>query len=272
MICPVFKLAIIALVAILFIPLVSNSFAASNIEITIATGASSPVSKLWFSPPESNAFVGDTIEISNGDTVPHEIVSGTPNSGPDGKFDTGTLNPGRSFPYTVTSSDVGTIQFYDKYDPWMVGSVLVQSVPTGYKVKTDVGADVGDGKTTFDVQYQSIKDIISASVGTKDHSLTFVLVGQTSQSSNLVLRLPNALIMPPFLGVQLDGQFTDNFTVSQQPGFNVITIPITPLTEQVSIVGSSVVPEFGPVVVLVLTISIVTIVLFTRIRPVHRLG
>lgn len=267
-----YKLSIIALAAILLIPLASNSFAASNIEITIATGSSSPTSNLWFSPPESNAFVEDTIEISNGDTVPHEIVSGTPDSGPDGKFDTGTLNPGLSFSYLVTSNDVGTIHFYDKYHPWMVGSVLVQGAPTGYKIVPNVGHDVGDGKTTFDVQYQSIKDILDFSVGTKDHSLNFVLVGQTNQSSNLVLRLPNALIMPPFLGIQLDGQFVNDYTISQEPGLNIITIPITPLTEQVSIVGSSVVPEFGPVALLVLAISIVTIVLFTRLMPIHRLG
>lgn len=268
-----YKFSIIALAAILLIPLASNSFAASNIEITIASGSSSPTSHLWFSPTQSNAFVGDTIEISNADTVPHEIVSGTPDSGPDGKFDTQTLNPGLSFSYLVTSSDVGTIHFYDKYDTWMVGSVLVQGAEsTGYKVVSNVGHNVGDGKTTFDVQYQSIKDIRDFSVGTKDHSLNFVLVGQTNQSSKLILRLPNALIMPPFLGIQLDGQFINDFTISQEPGLNVITIPITPLTEQVSIVGSSVVPEFGPVAFLVLAISIVTIVLFTRFMPVHRLG
>jgi predicted secreted protein with PEFG-CTERM motif len=267
----VFKLAIITLAAILLIPVVSNVFAASNIEVIIATGSSSPKSNLWFSPPETNANVGDTIEISNGDTVPHEIVSGTPDSGPDEKFDTGTLNPGLSFSYLVTSKDVGTLHFYDKNYPWMVGNILVQSTPTGYKVFRGVGHDVGDGKTTFDVQYQSIKDIIGASVGQKDHSLNFILVGKTNQSSNLVLRLPNALIMPPFLGIQRDGQFINDFTISQEPGLNVITVPITPLSEQVSVVGSAVVPEFGPVAVLVLAISIVTIVLFTKFRPIHRL-
>lgn len=268
-----YKFFLIALASILLIPLVSNSFAASNIEITIATGSASPTSKLWFSPPQSNAFVGDTIEISNGDTVPHEIVSGTPDSGPDGKFDTETLNPGLSFAYLLTSNDAGTLHFYDKYHTWMVGSVLVQSAPTtGNKVVTNVGHDVGDGKTTFDVQYQSIKDIRDFSVGTKDHSLNFVLVGKTNQSSNLILRLPNALIMPPFLGIQLDGQFVNGYTISQEAGFNIVTIPITPLTEQVSIVGSSVVPEFGPVAWLVLAISIATILFVTRFMPIHKLG
>ncbi|MGI0073113.1 MAG: PEFG-CTERM sorting domain-containing protein [Nitrosotalea sp.] len=266
-----YKLAIIALAAILLIPLASNSFA-SNIEVDIHTGSADPNQHLTFYPPTSSAYVGDTIMIGNGDTVPHEVVSGDPSTGPDGKFDSGTLNPGQYYSYQLQNSDVGTISFYDKSDQWMVGSIIVSQAPTGYKVKHDVGADVGDGKTTYDVQYQSVKDIISASVGPKDHSLNLVLVGQTNQNSSLVLRLPIGLINGPFLGIQLDGQFVNNFTISPEQGLNVITIPITPLTEQVSIVGSSVVPEFGAVASLVLAISIVTIVLFTRFMPIHRLG
>ena len=260
-----YKLAIIALVAILFIPLASNSFAASNIEIDIHTGSADPNQHLTFYPPTSSAYVGDTIMIGNGDTVPHEVVSGDPSTGPDGKFDSGTLNPGQYYSYQLQNNDVGTINFYDKNDQWMVGSVIVSQAPTGYKVVSNVG------KTTFDIQYQSIKNIVETSIGQKDHSLNLVLVGRTNQSSSLVLRLPTGLINSPFLGVQLDGQFINDYTVSQEQGLNVITIPITPLSEQVSIVGSSVVPEFGPVAVLVLAISIVTIVLFTRFRPIHKL-
>lgn len=267
-----YKLAIIGLVGILFIPLVSNSFAASNVEIIIASGSSSPTSHLWFSPPQSNAFVGDTIEISNGDTVPHEIVSGDPNTGPDGKFDSGTLNPGQYYSYLVQNNDVGTISFYDKNDQWMVGSVTISQAPQGYKSISNIGKNVGDGKTTFELQYQSVKTIVETSIGQKDHSLNLVLVGHTNQNSSLILRLPTGLINGPFLGIQLDGQFVDNYTISQEPGFNVITIPITPLTEQVSIIGSSVVPEFGPVAVLVLAISIVSIIFFTRFRPIHKMG
>jgi plastocyanin len=266
-----YKLAIIAVAAVLMLPLVSHSFA-SSIEIDIHTGSADPNARLTFYPPTSDANVGDTIVIGNGDTVPHEVVSGTPSNGPDGKFDSGTMNPGQYFSYKLTSSDVGTLSYYDKNYQWMVGTVLVSEAPTGYKVLHNVGADAGDGKTTFDVQYQADKNIISATIGPKDHSLNLLLVGKTDKNSNLVIRLPNALIGPPFLGVQLDGQFTQNFTISQEQGLNVFTIPISPLAEQVSIIGSSAVPEFGPIAGLVLVISIFTIVLFTRFRPVHRLG
>jgi len=267
----VYKIAIIASMLVLLIPLASHSFA-SNIEIDIHTGSADPNQHLTFYPPSSSAYVGDTLEFGNGDTVPHEVVSGTPDSGADGKFDSGMLNPGQYYSYTLTQYDVGTFKFYDKTYPWMTGTVLVQESPTGYKVIHNVGADAGDGKTTFDVQYQSVKNIISANIGAKDKSLNLVLVGQTNQNSNLTLNLPTGLITPPFFGVQLDGQFTKNFTETPEQGMTVLTIPITPTTEQVSIVGTHVVPEFGPISFLVLAISVITIVLFARLRPIHKLG
>lgn len=262
-----YKIAIAVAAVVLLIPFASHSFASDNVEILIASGASDPHAQLTFYSASTSAYVGDTLQFGNRDSVSHEVVSGTPGSGPDGKFDSGTLNPGQYYPYTLTEYDVGTFHFYDKNDPWMTGSIVVQEAPNGYKVVHNVGADVGDGKTTFDLQYQSVKNIITAEVGVKDKSLNLVLVGQTNQSSNLVLNLPTGLITPPFFGVQLDGQFTKNFTQVSQQGMTVLTIPITPLTEQVSIVGAQVVPEFGPIAVLVLAISIVSIVLFTRITP-----
>lgn len=266
-----YKIVILAAAIVFLIPFASNSFA-SNIEIDIHTGSADPNQHLTFYPPSSSAFVGDTLEFGNGDTVPHQIVAGTPSSGPNGKFDSGVVNPGQYYAYTLTEYDVGTFTFYDKTYPWMTGTVLVQETPSGYKVIHNVGADAGDGKTTFDVQYQSAKNIISTSIGPKDKSLNLVLVGQTTSTTNLVLRLPTGLITPPFLGVQLDGQFTKNFTITDEQGIEVVTIPITPVTEQVSIIGTQVVPEFGPVAAMVLAASIVGIVFFTRLMPVHRLG
>ncbi|MDE1766747.1 MAG: PEFG-CTERM sorting domain-containing protein [Thaumarchaeota archaeon] len=266
-----YKIAIAVAAIVLLIPFASKSFA-SNIEVDIHTGSADPNQHLTFYTSATTAYVGDTLKFSNGDTVTHEVVSGDPNSGPNGKFDSGTINLGQSAYYTLTEYDVGTFSFYDKSYPWMVGTIQVQETPSGYKVIHNVGADVGDGKTTFDVQYQSAKNIISASIGAKDKSLNLVLVGKTTGNDNLVLRLPTGLISPPFFGVQLDGQFTKDFTVSDEQGIEVVTIPITTMTEQVSIVGTQVVPEFGPVAMLVLAASVIALVLFTRFTPARKLG
>ncbi|MDE1816627.1 MAG: PEFG-CTERM sorting domain-containing protein [Thaumarchaeota archaeon] len=266
-----YKIAIAVAAIVLLIPLAGHSFA-SNIEIDIHTGSADQNQHLTFYTAATSAYVGDVLQFGNGDTVSHEVVSGTPDAGPSGKFDSGTINPGQYFTYTLTEYDVGTFTFYDKTYPWMTGSLVVQEAPGGYKVLHNVGADAGDGKTTFDVQYQSVKNIISANIGAKDKSLNLMLVGQTTSNSDLVLRLPTGLITPPFFGVQLDGQFTKNFTVSNEQGIEVVTIPITPVTEQVSIVGTQVVPEFGPIAMMILAAAVITLVVLTRITPIRKLG
>jgi predicted secreted protein with PEFG-CTERM motif len=137
-----------------------------------------------------------------------------------------------------------------------------------YKTFSGVGKDAGDGLTTFDVQYSSVKDIVSASVSVKDKSVDFVLAGKTDTNSTLILKLPTGLING-FIGVFVDGQIVTNYTTTDESGDTLVSIPITPLTENISIVGTTVVPEFGPVAAIVLAISIVAIVAVTRLGPIR---
>lgn len=137
-----------------------------------------------------------------------------------------------------------------------------------YKTFPSVGKDAGDGTTTFDVQYSSVKDIVSASVSVKDKSVDFVLAGKTDANSTLILKLPKGLING-FIGVFVDGQIVTNYTTTDETGDTLVSIPITPLTENISIVGTSVVPEFGPIAAIVLAIAITSIVAVTRLRPIH---
>lgn len=137
-----------------------------------------------------------------------------------------------------------------------------------YKTFPSVGKDAGDGTTTFDVQYSSVKDIVSASVSVKDKSVDFVLAGKTDTNSTLILKLPKGLING-FIGVFVDGQIVTNYTTTDETVDTLVSIPITPLTENISIVGTSVVPEFGPIAAIVLAIAITSIVAVTRLRPIH---
>lgn len=137
-----------------------------------------------------------------------------------------------------------------------------------YKTFPGVGKDAGDGTTTFDVQYSSAKDIVSASVSVKDKSVDFVLAGKTDTNSTLILKLPKGLING-FIGVFVDGQIVTNYTTTDETEDTLVSIPITPLTENISIVGTSVVPEFGPIAAIVLAIAITSIVAVTRLRPIH---
>lgn len=147
----------------------------------------------------------------------------------------------------------------------MIGSSFAED----FKTFSGVGKDVGDGMTTYDVQYSSVKNIISSSVSAKDKSINFVLVGKTDTNSTLILKLPTGLIGGPFIGVIEDGQIITNYTTADESGSTTLTIPINPLTENISIIGTTVVPEFGPIAGIVLAISIIAIVAVTRFRPIH---
>ncbi len=136
------------------------------------------------------------------------------------------------------------------------------------KTIAGVGKDAGDGATTFDVPYSSVKDIVSSSVSVKDKSVSFVLVGKADTDSHLVLKLPTGLING-FIGVFVDGQIVTNYTTTNESGDTIVSIPITPLSENVSIVGTTVVPEFGPVAAVVLAVAIVAIVAVTRLGPIR---
>jgi|GEM_PF-1299946 len=131
-----------------------------------------------------------------------------------------------------------------------------------------VGKDAGDGATTFDVPYSSVKNIVSSSVSVKDKSVSFVLVGKAYTNSHLVLKLPTGLING-FIGVFVDGQIITNYTTTNEATDTIVSIPITPLSENVSLVGTTVVPEFGPVAAIVLAASIVSIVAVTRFVPIR---
>ncbi|HWY33803.1 MAG TPA: hypothetical protein VNX68_04105, partial [Nitrosopumilaceae archaeon] len=182
------KVIISLVILVLLIPLVASSFA-DTVQIIIMRGASDKQVSRTYSPPSTNALVGETIEFSNADQVAHSVTSGTPTN-PDGKFDSGPIGLGQSFTYIIKAADVGVINFYDKTYPWMTGTINVQPTQSGYKIINGVGADAGDGKTTFNVQYASPKDIVSSVINPKDKSVTFTLVGQVNSSSVLVLNLP----------------------------------------------------------------------------------
>lgn len=264
------SLAILALL----IPLtIGASFAQQTFQVRIHSGAADPHSNVFLVPPEPLDIAAyDSVEWGNGDGLPHEIVSGTPDNGPDGIFNSGILQPGQSFTFQFVHQ--GTFNYYDKLYPFITGQVNVGAVPTGYKIVSGVGQDAGDGKTTFNVQYSSPKDIISTAVNPGQKSVTFTLVGQVNGSSTLILKLPSGLVDVPYVGVWVDHQVISNYQVTSEGGINTLTIPISATTEEVSVVGTTVVPEFGPIAALIFAIAIIATIAFSAksFKLNHRLG
>ena len=257
---------IFSLVAILFVPLSINSaFAQETYEINMPTGAASPDAPFFWQSEKDGKTDGtisikvlDTVRWENADTAAHTVTSGTPELGADGLFDSGLFPPGQGFSYQFT--EVGEYPYYCLVHPWMVGMVTVTS---GLQVIPNVGSDAGDGTTTFNVEYEFNRVISSARVDEQQNSITFEIVGKVGGEDNhLTLMLPENLISGPFV-VWADGQQITNYELTEDEGTNIVKIPLNREAQMVSIVGTSVVPEFGAITMAILAVSIFSIIAIT---------
>ena len=237
------------------------AFAESSYDINIPTGAGSPDAPYFWQNEKDGSttgdieiLVGDTIIWKNADTVTHTVTSGTPEEGPDGLFDTGLFAPGKNFPYTFTEK--GSFPYYCVVHPWMTGNVVVTE---GFSIIPKVGKTVGDGLTTFDVEYKFNRLLSVSSINESEKSITFEIVGNPkSDNHNLSIRLPSTLIDGPF-AIWVDGKKISDFNHVKENNLNVIDVTLTKDSKIITIVGTTVVPEFGVMTLAILGISILIV-------------
>ncbi|MGH9998262.1 MAG: cupredoxin domain-containing protein [Nitrosopumilaceae archaeon] len=253
------KLVIFSIVGLLLIPIGYNAAFAKTVDVTIPTGAADSTNaaeRFFYSPWEITIDLYDTVQWGNGDTAAHTVTSGNPTDGPDGVFDSSLFGPGKSFTHKFVKS--GTFDYFCSIHPWMTGTVNVKGVGT-MKVLHNVGADAGDGKTTFDVEYLLEKTLASAAVDENEKAVTFTMAGVGTDGDVFVVKLPKNLVSGPLL-VWVDNQLTTGFEQTEEGGINTLTIPLTAKSETVTVVGTTIVSEFGPIAVLIFAIAIITII------------
>lgn len=251
-------------IVLLLVPVGLGKSFAKTWDVVIMTGSGDKNAKVTFSPWDLAVEPSDTVSWGNGDTVAHTVTSGTPEDGPSGKFDSGLIGVGKFFSYKFSEADSGAIKYYCTVHPWMVGVVNVGYTSPNFKVVTGVGSDVGDGKRTFDVEYSSAKTIVGIPIiNLKQKSITFNLVGKVPGGDTLILKLPQNLIAEPLL-VWVDNTNIDvnKLQVTHSGGFNILAIPLSAESETVTVVGSSVIPEFGPIAALVFAVAIMATIVF----------
>ena len=258
------KIVIASLIGLLLIPVGFNAAFAKTFQVTIPTGAADPRAPFFYSPWELSIDVLDTVEWQNADTAAHTVTSGIVTNGtglPDGRFDSGLFDVGKSFSYQFMEKDAGVVNYYCSVHPWMTGIVNVGLVG-GLRVVHNVGADVGD--RTFDVQYILNRSLEFATVDTTRNSVTFTLSGVIEPDS-LIIMLPEELIENPNI-VWIDDQQITDFESYYEDGITTMIIPLEADSEEVTIVGSSVVPEFGSVAALIFAVAIISTVLLSAKR------
>ena len=252
---------------ILFSSLIGFSFAQSSYDINIPTGAASPDAPYFWQSEKDGSTTGnieivvnDEVIWQNADTAVHTVTSGTPDEGPDGIFDSGMIGPGKQFPRMFTEK--GHYPYYCVVHPWMTGTVIVTE---GYSIIPKVGKNIGDGKTTFDVEYEFNRLLTVTDINPDANSITFEITGKAKSDDHyLSLRLPTGLIDGP-LTVWVDGKRLSGVESMEGDDLTILDMELTADSKLITVVGTSVVPEFGLMSIMILGMS-VSAVLFIGYR------
>ena len=260
------KFLVLALASLLIIPMTSIVFAQSTYDVNIPTGAASPNSKYFWQSEKDGSTTGDvaislddTIIWKNADTAAHTVTSGNVEEGPNDIFDSNLFGPGKSFSHKFTES--GHFDYYCLLHPWMDGTIMVTA---GYSIIPNVGKMIGDGETFFDVEYDFNRLLGKPLINIEQKSITFEILGEPqSDNNNLELRLPSDLIDGNFV-IWIDGEKISDFEQVKDGDLNIVFLTVDVDSELLTVMGTSVVPEFGTIGVMILLISIISMIALSR--------
>ena len=251
----------------MIISLSSNAFAESIYDIKMPSGSADINAPFHWSSEkdgDTSGFIeiikNDTIQWKNADTVIHTVTSGTPQNGSTGIFDSGEIKPGGIFVKQFT--EIGKFPYYCTIHPWREGIVNVVS---GYSILPKVGSDIGDGSTTFDIEYKFNRILNKASIDEDSRSITLELKGKTMNEDNtLLIILPSALING-ISSITIDGIPSEKFTQNFEDNNTILEInEIPPYAKSITLQGSTVIPEFQEIAFLILFLSFLGVILISK--------
>jgi len=178
--------------------------------------------------------------------------------GPDNIFDSGLFGPGRSYSYKF--EEIGHYPYFCLVHPWMAGTIIVTS---GYSILPNVGKQVGDGKS-YIVEYDFNRLLSTVIIDEEQKSITFEIIGDAkTDNHDLELRLHSGLIDGPFV-IWLDGKKLSDFENVREGVHNVLFLQLDADSKILTIVGTSIVPEFGQMVFAILGISVVSMIVLSQ--------
>ncbi len=257
---------LLAIIILFTVPTSVHVFAQSSYDVNIPTGAASPDAPFFWQSEKDGSTTGvveilidDTVVWKNADTTVHTVTSGTPSDGPDDLFDSGLFGPGKSF--SNKFKETGHYPYFCLIHPWMDGTIIVTA---GYSIIPNVGKQVGDGSTFFNVEYDFNRLLSTATIDESQKSITFEIIGDAqSENHDLELRLPSELIDGTFV-VWMDGEKLSNYEQIRDGDLNVLFIPLNADSQILTIIGTSVVPEFGSMVMVILVVSVVSMIVLSQ--------
>jgi predicted secreted protein with PEFG-CTERM motif len=281
-----FALLAILLCAIGVIPVFASPYALQNpagmVNSTNATSGNVNPSPSMYNPSNGQITVTtDKTTYNDGDKVTisgstQEYISDTPITvkiiSPIGnivKVDQVDLGSDKTFSTSITAT--GSL--------WQAAGAYQVMVQFGSKDRTaettfqftgsasggQAGNTIKVDGTDLSVKY-SITNGKVLGIKADTQSKSLIVSIQTAGDGVLTVTLPRGLIDAK-VGVQdshfyviSDGQEADFQEMSQTTTDRTLSIPFTDGTEEIEIIGTQIIPEFGPIAALVLAIAIVSII------------
>jgi predicted secreted protein with PEFG-CTERM motif len=251
---------------------------ADHSEVTIipATGSGAPgceeTADGCYIPGTATVDVGGVVIMSNTDSAAHTFTSGTPDGGPDGVFDTSLLMVNNSFEWSPMA--VGEQPYFCMVHPWMQGLIIVQEAEADEDVQgDDVVMHADDDDVKMDVHEEDIyvtldHDITGGSVTEMEidmETTSLIVKVDSDDAGSITITLPRDVIDATIndedddLFVIVDGEEVDFDEITTSTD-RTLTIAFPAYTEEIEIIGTFVVPEFGTIAVMILAVAIISIV------------
>ncbi len=269
-------LFVLPLLVVLIVGTSTLAFA-EEYEIKIPSGASDPNANYFWSETstgvttgEITVYPGDSVTWHNADSAFHTITSIDPtgeNTLPvkddeNGVFDSGFFTAGES--YTRQFNDLGNFYYYCSLHPWMSGIVHVTKNPGSVQSIDRIASGYSDDGLGFEVKYILDTNIQNAvHVDPDERTLTFTISGDT-ENEQITFVLPPELIENPN-AVWVDGVMTD-FQIEETGTGTKLIIPIEPHSKEIKIMGTYVIPEFGFLTVVILSVGLISVLFLTRAK------
>jgi len=290
---------------------ITPSAYAAEVEVNNAPGSSVPGcedTNECFIPSPVNIAIGDTVKWVNDDTAAHTSTSGSAADGPDGNWDSSLVMVDKSFSHTF--DEAGEFPYFCMVHPWMTGMVIVseamaeeedmmeeeEAMMSGVNLGLDIVPMLPFDNTANDMvtlSFTAKSDVLKGDSGAVNHLDYKVMIAKDGNEiwseqfhehdGNLELQItPSEGSFSVTGGEEVGSTETKAFMVSgpvfmdngnyqitgQIVGIEFNPLP-TPLTDEFNM---QVVPEFGPIVMVILAAAIVgTIVVTTKSRVIPKL-
>lgn len=249
-----------------------------TVEVSIPEGTSLPgcqETDECFIPSTIVIDEGSEVVWTNDDTAAHTVTSGTMQTGPDGRFDSGLFMAGKT--YSHIFEEAGEYPYFCLVHPWMVGTVIVQEHGVSHEddghghegVATAMTSDgslmvnvYGDVPTAGEELLLEV-EFMDAMGDSKEHVNYEITV--TQDGTTVLTEEGHA--HPGAIGLHLTDALPSDSPVDVQVTILGYGLPGTdpatwtgPKGETVSV---RVVPEFGQVAMMILAVAIISIVAVT---------